>query len=134
MSGDFLAVQLLGCSASTVLGLGSIPGWGIKVLQATRRGQRERKKKKKDHVQTKVRGIYITNKVEKGFLPLWRLYSSRCMVSHFSHVILFATLWTVVCQAPLSMGFSRQEYWIGLPCPPPGDLAGIEPMSLLPLV
>ena len=39
-----------------------------------------------------------------------------------SHVRLFTTLWTVVCQAPLSMGFSRQEYWSGLPCPLPGDL------------
>ena len=50
------------------------------------------------------------------------------MLSHFSHVLLFATLWTVACQAPLSMGFSRQEYWSGLPCPPPGDLPdpGIE--------
>ena len=38
------------------------------------------------------------------------------------------TLWTVACQAPLSMGFSRQEYSSGLPCPPPGDLPdpGIE--------
>ena len=53
------------------------------------------------------------------------------MFSFFSHVQLFATLWTVVCQAPLSMGFSRQEYWSGLPCPPLGDLLdpGIEPMS-----
>ena len=44
-----------------------------------------------------------------------------------------ATLWTVACQAPLSMGFSRQEYWSRLPCPPPGDLPdpGIEPMSLM---
>ena len=40
----------------------------------------------------------------------------------FSHVGLFATPWTVAHQAPLSMGFSRQEYWSGLPCPPPGDL------------
>ena len=42
------------------------------------------------------------------------------------------TLWTVACQAPLSMGFSRQEYWGGLPCPSPGDLPhqGIEPASL----
>ena len=32
------------------------------------------------------------------------------------------TLWTIACQAPLSMGFSRQEYWSGWPCPPPGDL------------
>ena len=46
------------------------------------------------------------------------------------------TPWTVACQAPLSMGFSRQEYWSGLPCPPPGDLPNleIEPRpSILPL-
>ena len=44
----------------------------------------------------------------------------------------FATPWTVALQAPLSMGFSRQECWSGLPCPPPGDLPdpGIEPESL----
>ena len=43
-----------------------------------------------------------------------------------------ATPWTVACQAPLSMGFSRQEYWSGLPFPSPGDLPepGIEPRSL----
>jgi len=53
------------------------------------------------------------------------------MLSHFSHVQLFVTLWTVDCQAPLSMGFSRQEYWSGLPCPPSGNLPnpGIEPGS-----
>ena len=58
------------------------------------------------------------------------------MLSHFSHVQLFVTLWTVACQAPLSMGFSRQEYWSGLPCPPPGDLLdpGIKPMSSMSLV
>ena len=44
------------------------------------------------------------------------------MLIHFSCVRLFAIPWTVVHQAPLSMGFSRQEYWSGLPCPPPGDL------------
>ena len=55
-----------------------------------------------------------------------------CMLSHFSHVQLFVTLWTVGHQAPRSMGFSRKEYWRGLPCPPPGDLPnpGIEPASL----
>ena len=52
-----------------------------------------------------------------------------------SHVQLFATLWTVACQAPLSMGLSRQEYWSGLPYLLPGDLpnpdrSGIEPRSL----
>ena len=46
-----------------------------------------------------------------------------CMLSHFSHVPLFVTLWTLACQAPLSVGFSRQEYWSGLPCSPPGHLA-----------
>ena len=45
-----------------------------------------------------------------------------CVLSHASHVRLFVTSWTVARQAPLSMGFSRQEYWGGLPCPPPGDL------------
>ena len=46
-----------------------------------------------------------------------------------SRVQLFATPWTVTCQTPLSMGFSRQEYWRGLPCPSPGHLPdpGIEP-------
>ena len=45
-----------------------------------------------------------------------------------SRVRLFATPWTVDCQAPLSMEFSRQEHWNGLPFPPPGDLPdpGIE--------
>ena len=48
-----------------------------------------------------------------------------------SRVRLFETPWTVACQAPLSMKFSRQEYWNGLPFPPPGDLPdwGIEPVS-----
>ena len=43
------------------------------------------------------------------------------------------TPWTVACQSPLSMGFSRQEYWSGSPYPPPGDLPnpGIEPVSLM---
>ena len=54
------------------------------------------------------------------------------MLSRFSHVQLFTILWTIACQAPLSMGFSRQEYWSGLPCPPPGDLPhpGTEPSLL----
>ena len=44
------------------------------------------------------------------------------VLSHISCVWLFATPWTVAHQAPLSMGFSRQEYWSGLPFPPPGHL------------
>ena len=56
-----------------------------------------------------------------------------CMLSCFSCVQLFATLWTVAHQAPLSMGFPRQEYWSGLPFPSPGDLpnSGIEPASFM---
>ena len=55
------------------------------------------------------------------------------MLNLFSHVQLSATLWTVAHQAPLSMGFSRQEYWSELLCPPPEDLPdlGIEPTSLM---
>ena len=54
-----------------------------------------------------------------------------CMLSRFNCVQLYVTLWYVACQAPLSMGFSRQEYQSGLPCPLPGDLPhpGIEPRS-----
>ena len=55
------------------------------------------------------------------------LCKCACVLSHFSQS---ATLWTR--QAPLSMGFSRQKYWSGSPCPPPGDLPnpGTEPTSL----
>ena len=57
-----------------------------------------------------------------------------CILSHFSCVPLLVTLWTVARQAPLSMGFSRQEYWSGLPCPPPGALPdpGITPCTVTP--
>ena len=56
-----------------------------------------------------------------------------CVLSCFRRVGLFATPWTVAQQAPLSMGFSRQEYCSGLPCPPPGDLPdpGIKPTSFM---
>ena len=52
----------------------------------------------------------------------------QCVLIHF---VFFVTPWTVAHQAPLSMGFSRQEYWSGLPCPSPGDLPnqGIKPGS-----
>ena len=49
-------------------------------------------------------------------------YLHACVLSHFSYLQLFGTLWTVARQAPLSMGFFRQEYWSELSCPPPGDL------------
>ena len=56
-----------------------------------------------------------------------------CVLSCFSHVCLCANLWTVAYQPPLSMRFSRKEYWSVLSCPPPTDLPnpGIKPMSLM---
>ena len=57
-----------------------------------------------------------------------------CMLSRFSCIQLFETLWTVAPQVPLSLGFSGQEYWSGLPCPSPGDFPapGIESTSASP--
>ena len=54
-----------------------------------------------------------------------------CALSHITHAQLFATLWPVACQAPLSIGFPRQESWSRLPCPTAGGLPdpGIEPAS-----
>ena len=67
---------------------------------------------------------------------MWYMYVCVCVHTHvlsrLSHIQLFATLWSVACQSPLSMGFSRQEYWNGLPWPPSGNLPnpGIKPASL----
>ena len=52
------------------------------------------------------------------------------MLSHFSRVWLFATPWTTAHQAPLSTGFSRQEYWSGLLCPPPRPILISIPVSI----
>ena len=54
------------------------------------------------------------------------------MLSHFSNIQLFVILWTIGYQPPLSMGFSKQEYWSRLPCPSLGDIPkpGIKPESL----
>ena len=60
---------------------------------------------------------FLLNSIPLPFFCLLLL-----LLSHFSHVQLFATLWIIAPQPPLSMGFSRQEYWSGLSCPPPGDL------------
>ena len=76
--------------------------------------------------------------IKQQLTAQWRLNNYymgtlyACTLSCFSCVRLFVTPWTVARPAPLSMGFSRQEYWSGLPCPPPGDLPapGKEPVSL----
>ena len=66
-------------------------------------------------------------------LFIWKILIDCFMLSHFSHIWFFATLQNIIQQAPLSMGFSRQEYWSELPCSPPGDLPnpGIEPTSVI---
>ena len=67
-----------------------------------------------------------------GILITCMLYLLRCstvltcVLSCFSHVWLCATLWTISCQAPLSMEFSRQGYWSGLPFPTPGEFPDPE--------
>ena len=55
---------------------------------------------------------------------IWHTVRRWCarMLSPFRCIHLFVTQWTITCQVPLSMGFSRQEYWSRLPCPPSGDL------------
>ena len=75
----------------------------------------------------------LTNQINKLTLISSFKLGHACMLSHFSSLQLFVTPWTVAYQAPLSKGFSRQEYWSGLPCPPPGDLPdpGIELVSLM---
>ena len=70
---------------------------------------------------------------EEWIKKMWYIYNGLwCGLSHFRRVWLFVNLWTVAHQTPLSMGFSRQEYWSGLLCPPPEDLPnpGMEPTSL----
>ena len=65
---------------------------------------------------------------------IYTIYLYVCMSAQsLSHVQLFATTWTVACQAPLPMEFSRQQYWTELPLPTSGDLpdTGIEPVSLV---
>ena len=72
-----------------------------------------------------VRGVFLST-----HLVVSR--NTYTLVLTLSRVWLFANLWTVACQALLSMGFFRQEYWSGLPFTPPRDLpgSGIEPLSL----
>ena len=86
--------------------------------------------------ETRVCSLDWDDPLEKGIsvLVCYELNAlvGTCMLSHFSCVDSFVTLWTMACQAPLSMGFSRQECWSGLPCPPPGHLPnpGIKPCLL----
>ena len=68
----------------------------------------------------------------KKLTEIFKRPKMKVKVKSLSCVRLFAAPWTVAYQAPLSLGFSKQEYWSGLPFPSPGDLpnSGIEPESL----
>ena len=77
---------------------------------------------------TRLPQARILEWVATSFSNAWKW---KVKVKSRSPVWLFATPWTAACQAPLFMGFLRQEYWSGLPSPPPGSLhdKGIEPAS-----
>ena len=76
--------------------------------------------------------FYPRQELKYHFTSFFASIGCCAVLSHFSRVRLFVTPQTVAHQAPLSIGFSRQECWSGLPSPPPGDLPdpGIEPSSL----
>ena len=142
-----LVVKNLPASAGDLRDMGSIPGlgrspgggrgnplqysclenpmdrgvWWATVHRVTK--NQTRLKRQHTHTLRMPRNKFILVQ----FLP------SACVLSCFRGVGFFVTLWTVAHQALLSMEFSRQEYWSGLPCPPPGDLPipGIEAASLM---
>ena len=84
-------------------------------------------KKKQSHRLWIIQGSAAVVLMALAGCLAWLAPGDKCqecvgMLNCFTCVRLFATLWTVAHQAPLSMGFSRQEYFSGLPCPPPGNL------------
>ena len=136
--------------AFTVQGQGSIPG--LRELRSHKPHSMAKKKKKNlsnsNHFSQLLLLSPLSYLISIAVMPpywfpcycpmLSTHYSQGSMqamchavLSCFSCVQLFVTLWTIAHQAPLSVGFSRQEYWNGLPCPPPRDLPnpGIEPTS-----
>ena len=74
-------------------------------------------------------GLQRVNTIEHVCTKLVTCNNESYKVSHSVVSNSFETPWTITHQVPLSMGFSRQEYWSGLPCPPPGELPnpGIKP-------
>ena len=78
---------------------------------------------------TELHWMELNESPHKRLLPPYHVCTRT---KSFSCFPLLATLWTAAWQAPLSLGFSRQQYWSGLPCPPPGDLPdpGIVATSL----
>ena len=106
-----------------------IPGWGTKIPQPS---SVAKKKKQTNKLESKKLTIDPKKQVLERSVCVY-MYVCCAVLSRFSRVQLFAAQWTIACQASLSVEFSREEYWSGLPCPPPGDLPepGIEPASLM---
>ena len=108
----------------------SDPIWSLKLLVAI-------VKEKMCACETRKRGEGTTTEVDRATQTqgwgehMARLGNFSVYTQLLSSVQLLSMLWTVAPQAPLSMGFSRHEYWKGLPCPSPGDLPDpvIEPVS-----
>ena len=138
------ALPLLGGGPCSQIRLGCYfyPGSNFTDTSSDRRSERQRRLK--EHFASEAQKTCLL------FFPKGKwgggIYIYMCIYIHthictcvcmcarqlLSCVQLFATSWTVAHQAPLSLGFPRQEYQSGLPCPPPGDLPnpGIEPGSL----
>ena len=89
--------------------------WGLPLIQSS----------------SELRAAYVSLREMSPRINVLEYYCCvSCVLRCFSRVRLFSTPWTVARQAPLSVGFSRQEYWSGLPFPSPGN-PGIEPASLV---
>ena len=80
--------------------------------------ERERGTLRRRVLFNKTKYYHETNYLKARKFLFWRVMVAKLLRSFLT----LCTLWTVACWAPLFMGFSRQEYWSGLPCPPPGDL------------
>ena len=111
---------------------GSIPGLATKIPNALEQLSPCATTRESVGHQWRSRMPQLRLDTAKSIINIFKCPACACVLSHFSCVLLFVTLRTIACQSPLSMELSRQEYWSGLPCLPPGDLSnsGIKPASL----
>ena len=137
-----MVVQWLGLSTSVAMVLGSVSGWRAKIPTSCTAKKKEKKKRKIDSkmlvmTESKVAGQKLLEWNKKTFAHLlstdtltFQEFLKTTDAHVLSRVWLFLSL-NAAHQVPLSMGFSRQEYWSELPFPPPGDFPDteIEPVS-----
>ena len=112
---------------------GSTKPRAVRNIQQAAAGERHTNKKRGSKVNKLLIGSGLKPRwlCVIGFPQCFHFITLKYIVQSLSHVQLFATTWTVDYQAPLSIGFSRQEFWSGSPLPSPEDLPdpGIEPGS-----